>query len=61
MLRAICMTNQEVSYAILENTNKIKLEIEVIQFMKEGWAVAGGISVFVTAGNDRYYTQAMVR
>ena len=56
----VCMTNHEASYAILENTNKIKLETEVIQFIKEGWTVSGGVSVMVTGGG-RYYSQAMVR
>ena len=60
VLSEVCMTNQ-ASYAILENTNKIKLETEVIQFMKEGWIVSGGVSVFVTTGGGRYYSQAMVR
>jgi len=61
VLSEVCMTNHEASYAILEHYNKIKLEIEVIQFMKEGWTVSGGVSVFVTAGNDICYAQAMVR
>lgn len=48
------------SYAILENTNKHKLETEVIRYMKEGWTVSGGVMVFIVDPVIIYY-QAVVR
>lgn len=50
-----------LSYAILQSTNKHKLETEVIQYMKEGWTVSGGISVTMIRVGEYVYCQAMVR
>lgn len=51
----------ESSYAILQSTNKHKLETEVINYMKEGWQVSGGISITMIHVGDYVYCQAMVR
>jgi len=49
------------SYAILQSTDKHKLETEVIKYMCEGWKVSGGISVTMIHVGDFVYCQAMVR
>lgn len=49
------------SYAILQSTDKHKLETEVIKYMCEGWQVSGGISVTMIHVGDFVYCQAMVR
>lgn len=54
------MNNKYSNYAILRNNDPFKLEIEVIEYMEEGWEPTGGIGV-----DNRYYPatlyQAMVR
>ena len=49
-----------LSYAILRNNDPFKLEIEVIEYMEQGWEPTGGIGI-----DNRYYPatlyQAMVR
>jgi len=54
------MNNKYSNYAILRNNDPFKLEIEVIEFMEQGWEPQGGIGI-----DNRYYPatlyQAMVR
>ena len=49
-----------ISYAILCNTDPNRLEIQVIEYMENGWVPQGGIGI-----DNRYYPatlyQAMVR
>lgn len=52
--------NHKPYYAILRNDDPFELEIEVIEFMEQGWEPTGGIGI-----NNRYSPptlyQAMVR
>jgi len=52
--------NHKPYYAILRNDDPFKLEIEVIEFMEQGWEPTGGIGI-----DNRVYPptlyQAMVR
>lgn len=54
-------TEYKISYSILENRNKINLELEVIKYLKEGWKLSGGVSISHSQGNTLIYAQAMVR
>jgi Domain of unknown function (DUF1737) len=53
-------SNPDFSYALLRNDDPFKLEIQVIEFMEQGWEPTGGIGI-----DNRYYPstlyQAMVR
>lgn len=59
------MNKKYSNYAILRNDDPFKLEIQVIEYMEEGWEPTGGISVSnVISSKGYYYTQynqAMVR
>ena len=54
-------TEYKISYSILENRNKINLELEVIKYLKEGWKLSGGITISHSQGHTLVYAQAMVR
>lgn len=48
------------SYSILHHTDKFKLEIEVIEYMEEGWEPLGGVVIAHDYNCIRFY-QTMVR
>ena len=50
-----------LSYAILQSTSRLGLEKAVIDFMRDGWTVSGGVSVTMIHVGDFVYCQAMVR
>jgi hypothetical protein len=51
--------NNKLSYAILKNTDPNKLEIQVIEYMQEGWEPIGGIVIDNNSPAKIY--QTMVR
>lgn len=50
-----------LSYAILQSTSRFGLEKAVIDFMREGWTVSGGVSVTRDSNGNFEYHQAVVR
>jgi hypothetical protein len=53
------MKTNKLSYAILKNTDPFKLEIQVIEYMQEGWEPIGGIVIDNNSPAKIY--QTMVR
>ena len=56
------MDNKDkLSYTILFQYDRHELETQVIQCMRDGWQVSGGVCVVVDKFMHERYYQAMVR
>lgn len=45
-------------YLILEESNSAKLETAIETYLRNGWKLVGGLTIYV-AGGTRYYAQAI--